>query len=56
MDVKKIKEGRIVNYTARIHSGRGKIIEVYRRANGMWVILHDKKRNVSVTLRPSQLY
>lgn len=56
MDTKKIKAGKMVNYTARVHSGRGKVIEVYKRQNGMWVIVHDKVRNLSVTLRPSQLY
>lgn len=50
-----LKEGKTVNYKNRGHTGRGKIIEVYRRANGVWVIVHDKARNASVSLRPSQL-
>jgi hypothetical protein len=56
MELKRIKEGKIVNYTARKYGGRGKIIEVYQRLNGWWLIVHDKVRNKSVTLRPSQVY
>lgn len=56
MRLNKLKEGRMVTYKARIHSGRGKVIEIYRRANGPWVILHDKKRNLTVTVRPSQVF
>lgn len=56
MKIEKLKEGKTVNYTARIHSGRGKVVEVYRRVNGHWVIVHDKARNLSVTLRPSQVH
>jgi hypothetical protein len=55
VELKKLKEGRMVNYKARVYSGRGRIIEIYRRPNGPWVIVHDAKRNVSITLRPSQI-
>ncbi len=55
MDIDKLKEGRMVTYRARVYSGRGKVIEVYRRDNGAWVIVHDKARNVAITLRPSQV-
>lgn len=55
MDISNIKEGKRVSYKARGHAGRGKVIEVYRRYNGYWVIVHDKARNASVSLRPSQI-
>lgn len=55
MKIEKIKEGKTVSYKARKHEGRGKVVELYERANGHWVIVHDKARNVSVTLRPSQI-
>ena len=58
MDVAKIKEGARVSYKARVHSGTGKVTQVYRSPGGgpgWWVIVHDKDRNVSVTVRPSQV-
>jgi len=55
MQIIKIKDGKTVNYKARKHAGRGKVIEMYQRGNGWWVIVHDKARNVSVTVRPSQI-
>lgn len=55
MDIIKIKDGKRVRYTARKHSGIGRVIEVYERLNGTWVALHDKQRNESVTVRPSQV-
>lgn len=48
-------DGTTVNYVSRVHTGRGKIIETYKRKTGMWVIVHDRSRNVSVTLRLSQI-
>lgn len=55
MDIAKLKDGKRVRYEARVHSGVGKIIETYRRKTGLWVIIHDHKRNASVTVRPSQV-
>lgn len=55
MDPKKLKEGKTVNYRTRGHASRGKIIEIYRRVNGPWLVLHDKARNTSITLRPKQI-
>lgn len=55
MDVSKLKDGKRVRYQARVHDGIGKIIETYRRKTGLWVIIHDRKRNKSVTVRPSQV-
>lgn len=56
MDISKIKEGRTVNYKSRGHAGRGKVIEKYQRKNGWWLIVHDKARNASVSLRPAQVF
>lgn len=55
MDVNKIVAGKVYAYKARVHSGRGKVVEKYRLKTGDWVILHDHKRNASVTVRPSQV-
>ncbi len=55
MEVAKIKEGNVYRYKSRKHEGRGKVIEKYRLKTGDWVILHDKARNASVTVRPSQV-
>lgn len=55
MDIAKITEGKIVRYKARVHSGKGKVVQVYRQKTGAWVVVHDAKRNVSVTVRPSQV-
>lgn len=51
-----LKDGTRVRYTARVHEGTGKIIETYKRKTGVWVIVHDAKRNVAITLRPSQVF
>jgi hypothetical protein len=50
------KEGRTYGYSTPWTTSRGKVIEVYRRVNGTWVVLHDKTRNVSITLRPSSVF
>ena len=55
MQVDKIKEGRIYPYRSRCNEGRGKVVEKVRKRTGDWIMLHDKKRNVSVTVRPSQV-
>jgi hypothetical protein len=34
---------------------RGVVVETYRRANGTWIIVHDKVRNRSLTVRPQQV-
>jgi len=51
-----VKEGKTMNYATRTHLGRGKVIEVYYRVNGWWLILHDKARNKSITLRQTQVF
>lgn len=56
MDVQKLKDGKRVRYVSRRHEGVGRIVETYRRATGLWVIIHDKARNVAVTVRPSQVH
>lgn len=55
MEVSKIKPGVVYRYKSRVHEGRGKVVEKYRLKTGDWVILHDKARNASVTVRPSQV-
>lgn len=56
LHISKVKDGKRVRYQARKTSGTGKVIETYRAANNSWwAIVHDKARNASVTVRPSQL-
>lgn len=55
MDVKKLTEGKVVRYKARVHEGKGKVVQTYRQKTGNWVVIHDKARNASVTVRPSQV-
>jgi hypothetical protein len=50
-----IKDGVRRRYLSRYGSGIGRVIEVYPRANGWWVALHDRKRNIVVQVRPGQL-
>lgn len=55
MDIKKITEGKVVRYAARVYGGKGKVVQTYEGKTGHWVIVHDKARNASVTVRPSQV-
>lgn len=55
MDIARLKEGKVVRYTARKYSGKGPVVQVYRGETGHWVIVHDKVRNKSITVRPSQV-
>lgn len=51
----KIKDGKRVGYHSRKIDGEGRVVESYKRKTGMWVIVHDKARNASVTVRQSQI-
>lgn len=56
LHITKIKDGKRVRYVARKTAGTGKVVETYRAANNSWwAVVHDKTRNVSITVRPSQL-
>lgn len=63
MQVEKIEEGKVLHYKARVHKGKGPVVQKYQdtreKADGSggswWVIIHDKVRNKSVTVRPSQV-
>lgn len=55
MDVEKIKVGRRVAYTSRVHTGKGVVDKVEHKATGWWVTLNDTTRNAYVTVRPSQV-
>lgn len=63
MKLELITEGKVVKYKARIHSGKGKVTQKYQDSRkkrdgtggSWWVIVHDKARNASVTVRPSQI-
>ena len=46
--------GRKVRFKARVHSGRGEVIEIILRSNGPWVIVQTKDGD-HVHLRPSQI-
>lgn len=56
MKLEAITEGKTVRYRSRKHEGKGKVVQVYQDSRpSTWVVVHDKDRNASVTLRPSQL-
>lgn len=59
MDIAKIKEGKRVKYAANARNGKcegtGKVVQVYQTPTGARVVVHDKARNKSVTVRPSQV-
>lgn len=63
MKLDSITEGKVVRYKARVHSGKGPVIQKYQdtrtkrdgTGGSWWVIIHDKARNKSVTVRPSQV-
>lgn len=55
MKIESITEGKVVSYKARKASGRGKVVQKYQDTRPTWwVVVHDKARNASVTVRPSQ--
>ena len=49
------KRKTAVGYTSRKNLGRATVVEGYRGETGDWVVLHDKQRDVRVTVRPSQV-
>ncbi len=55
MELNKLKEGKTVSYKTRFGEGRAKIIEIYKRKNGVWLVGHDRKANKTVSLRPGQV-
>lgn len=55
MDISKIKAGKRVAYRSRKNEGRGKVVETYTGETGHWVKILDATRNVTVTVRPSQV-
>lgn len=60
MDLKKIKVGKYINYTARTKSGRAKVVRIREAANGVWIDLLDKARDgygltSNVSVRASQI-
>lgn len=59
MDVNKIKVGRTYPYTSRTvppeAGARGKVLEVREVGKGHYVVLHDKERDKTVQVRPSQV-
>lgn len=54
MELSKIKVGMTVNYKARVHKGRGKVVEKVTKANGPWIKVRPAA-GVFVQLRPSQI-
>lgn len=56
MNAVDIIEGHVYHYQAKVHSGRGKMVQKYEDKRGTWwVVIHDAVRNKSVTVRPSQI-
>lgn len=63
MKLDSITEGKVVRYKARVHDGKGLVVQKYQdtrkkkdgTGGSWWVVIHDKARNKSVTVRPSQI-
>lgn len=63
MKLDSIAEGKVVRYKARVHDGKGPVVQKYQdtrkkkdgTGGSWWVVIHDKVRNKSVTVRPSQI-
>lgn len=56
MELKKITLGKRVKYqTTRGVSGAGKVEDIKTSNNGAWIVVHDKTRNKTLTLRPGSL-
>lgn len=54
--MKELKPGRIYSYiTQRGNRGRGRLVELVKKTNGMWAIIEDKARSRTVEVRPSQI-
>jgi hypothetical protein len=49
------KRKTAIGYTSRKNLGKATVVEGYRGETGDWVVLHDKQRDVRVTVRPSQV-
>ena len=57
MKIEDLKERTTYHYKARVHSGKGEMVQKYQDTRGTWwVVLHDKARNKSLTIRPSQVH
>lgn len=59
MDVNKIKVGKTYPYVSRTVpaelQARGKVLEIRPVGKGHYVRLHDKERDKTVEVRPSQI-
>lgn len=55
MQFDKITKGRRVGYESKAHTGRGEVVNTYKKRTGEWVTIFDKTRGVAVTVRPSQV-
>ena len=57
--VDKLVIGKTYGYTSRTvgaeQNARGKLQEIDQKATGYWVKLHDKSRDVIITVRPTQI-
>jgi predicted ArsR family transcriptional regulator len=56
MEIAKLTEKKLVAYETRFAQGTGRVVQVYKtKRNSTKVVLHDKARNVSVTVYPSEI-
>lgn len=44
-----------VTYRSRKNGGKAKVLGGYQGETGAWVVLHDRERAATVTVRPSQV-
>lgn len=54
-DISGPKRKAPVTYRSRKNGGKAKVLGGYEGETGAWVVLHDRERNATVTVRPSQV-
>lgn len=55
MELQKIKIGQTYNYVSRKNDGRGKVTDIETKTTGAWITIHDKGKDKSFVVRPSQI-
>lgn len=55
MELQKIKIGQSYPFVSRKGHGRGKVTDIETKTTGAWITVHDKGKDKSFIVRPSQI-
>lgn len=55
MELQKIKIGQSYPFVSRKNHGRGKVTDIETKTTGAWITIHDKGKDKSFVVRPSQV-